>query len=383
MKQIKFYAIVILLIVLVIPSVALAAWRNPFTWNWNIFGWFSKPQTNIVQQNNDSGQNTNSDRATITNNLMKSYLETYKSSSVDLNNRIKDYSINNVFVEITKKNCFSSTVKFSVDTYRSQNNNWTNWSAGNGVIDGDWVRNKSEVVNVVEDKNGNYTIKIVGTARVNDDCATGSAVTSTQPSITIVSPNGGESWKVGETHNITWNATGVQTVNISINAGASGAITVASNVSASSGSYSWTIPANIFSGNWKVIINSGSVVGYSSNTFSIGTPSAATPFIASISPNPAKIGQATTVTGANLNGFEGDKNLWIENSAGQKGVIYGDRSGAGDTIKFTLASSYCTADNSYSGLPCPAYIMITPGAYSIYATPWGTTSNKVTFNIVK
>jgi hypothetical protein len=33
MKQIKFYIFILLLVILVIPSIALAAWWNPFSWN--------------------------------------------------------------------------------------------------------------------------------------------------------------------------------------------------------------------------------------------------------------------------------------------------------------------------------------------------------------
>lgn len=106
------------------------------------------------------------------------------------------------------------------------------------------------------------------------------------------------------------------------------------------------------------------------------------PSITSILPNPATIGSLITVTGANLNGFEGDKNLWIENSAGKKGVIYGERDDSTTTIKFTLAGSYCTIDTSYSGLPCPSSVIITPGTYNIYATPWGEMSNTVKFSVV-
>jgi hypothetical protein len=53
MKQLKFYAVIILLLtVLIIPSVALASWWNPFTWNWNIWQniWnsiFYKPQVSV------------------------------------------------------------------------------------------------------------------------------------------------------------------------------------------------------------------------------------------------------------------------------------------------------------------------------------------------
>ena len=48
-QQSKKYLLLILLVaVFVAPSIALAAWYNPFSWNWDIFSWFQK-QTPIVQ----------------------------------------------------------------------------------------------------------------------------------------------------------------------------------------------------------------------------------------------------------------------------------------------------------------------------------------------
>jgi hypothetical protein len=49
MKQIKFYGVIILLlVVLIVPSFASAAWWNPFSWN--IFKIFFQPRTNTAQQ---------------------------------------------------------------------------------------------------------------------------------------------------------------------------------------------------------------------------------------------------------------------------------------------------------------------------------------------
>jgi len=108
------------------------------------------------------------------------------------------------------------------------------------------------------------------------------------------------------------------------------------------------------------------------------------PIISSISPTSGPIGTLVTVLGKNLSGFEGDKNLWIENSSGQKGIILTGGSRLVNTdssIKFTLGVNYCTTDTSYSGLPCPSLINITPGIYNIYASPWGKVSNKVQFTV--
>lgn len=62
--------------------------------------------------------------------------------------------------------------------------------------------------------------------------------------ITITSPNGGESWFVNSSHNITWTSSNVTNINIeySFDNGVSW-VSIADSVTASIGSYSWTIPS--------------------------------------------------------------------------------------------------------------------------------------------
>jgi gliding motility-associated-like protein len=64
-----------------------------------------------------------------------------------------------------------------------------------------------------------------------------------QEPIFVTSPNGGERWKVGDIHPITWTSCGVDNVKIeySINSGTSWA-TIINDTPALSGSYSWTVP---------------------------------------------------------------------------------------------------------------------------------------------
>jgi len=62
--------------------------------------------------------------------------------------------------------------------------------------------------------------------------------------ITVVSPNGGESWNAGSTHAITWTSTGTLTdvkISYSINNGGSWTTVIASTPN--DGSYNWTIPS--------------------------------------------------------------------------------------------------------------------------------------------
>ncbi|MBK7956998.1 MAG: hypothetical protein IPK03_02135 [Bacteroidetes bacterium] len=95
------------------------------------------------------------------------------------------------------------------------------------------------------------------------------------PSITVTAPNGGESWNVGSSKNITWNSAVVNYVKLEYSVNGGGAwITIAPAVLASSGSYSWTIPNNP-SANCLIKITDTSntaLFDVSNSVFSINTP---------------------------------------------------------------------------------------------------------------
>ncbi len=81
------------------------------------------------------------------------------------------------------------------------------------------------------------------------DSSTGAPCSNNQnqPSITVLSPNGGEQLTQGQTYNITWQENGLSTVNISLinTSNPQFNYTIANNLTASSDSYSWTIPSEI------------------------------------------------------------------------------------------------------------------------------------------
>jgi hypothetical protein len=105
--------------------------------------------------------------------------------------------------------------------------------------------------------------------------------------------------------------------------------------------------------------------------------------ITSLSSYSGPVGTKLEIRGCNFAGFEGDKNAWIENSEGIKGILHGEEGSTENLMKVTLSSPLCQHDISYSGLPCGAYLSLTPGTYKIYAAPWGpsTLSNVVNFTI--
>ncbi|MFA6354173.1 MAG: GerMN domain-containing protein [Candidatus Paceibacterota bacterium] len=105
------------------------------------------------------------------------------------------------------------------------------------------------------------------------------------------------------------------------------------------------------------------------------------PVITSLSSNSGPVGTKLEIKGCNLSGFEGDKNLVIKNSQGVGGILYGESGSTSNLIKVTLNSPLCQGDNSYSGLPCNAWLTLTPGTYKIYTRPWSENSNEVNFTI--
>jgi hypothetical protein len=64
-----------------------------------------------------------------------------------------------------------------------------------------------------------------------------------QPTIHVTSPNGGEKWKVGTNHNITWTYSGsIANVKIHYSTSNGGNWTMITNSTGNDGSYSWTVP---------------------------------------------------------------------------------------------------------------------------------------------
>lgn len=109
--------------------------------------------------------------------------------------------------------------------------------------------------------------KCVTGGLLNLDLAMGGVL----PAITVTSPNGGESWEAGSTHNITWTSTGIVgnvKIEYSTDNGNSWTGIVAST--ANNGSYSWAV-ANTQSSNCLVRISEtdGSPSDVSNAVFSI------------------------------------------------------------------------------------------------------------------
>jgi len=103
------------------------------------------------------------------------------------------------------------------------------------------------------DSSGNVTNKgVVGLPVIGNMLFFGGPQ-PTQPSITVLSPNGGETWIAGKTCNITWREEGLKKVTISLWASNNSRVDASGGYSAfaispglldaSQGNYQWTVPA--------------------------------------------------------------------------------------------------------------------------------------------
>jgi len=93
------------------------------------------------------------------------------------------------------------------------------------------------------------------------------------PPITVTSPNGGESWRRGSTHNITWNWAAYAALDVKIEWYRSGSSGTIISSTENDGSHPWPIPTSMAIANdYKVkitLIADSSIYDYSDGSFSI------------------------------------------------------------------------------------------------------------------
>ncbi len=160
-----------------------------------------------------------------------------------------------------------------------------------------------------------------------------SIVSQIQKSITVSSPNGGETWYIGSNNQISWTSTGVTAIKIEYSTnGGSSWISITNNINANLGTYNWTVP-NSASLTCKIKItdiNSPSVFDISNSNFIIAQPGQN---LTLTSPNGGEswsIGSNYNITwqGANLNSVKleyttNNGSSWItitESSSGATGL---------------------------------------------------------------
>jgi len=177
------------------------------------------------------------------------------------------------------------------------------------------------------------------------------STTTTAPSITVISPNGGEQWTVGKAYIIKWNSIGLDKIYIqlgSTNDIANGYITtvIATNINAADGSYQWTVPASSNS-------LSGSLSGYLYHKiWVLASGYGATNAISDASDSYFSIVAATTTTaGTTCIDSDNGKDYYTKGTTkwGPIGGQYYQATDACDSAGKTLSENYCYYSDNLKG----------------------------------
>lgn len=123
----------------------------------------------------------------------------------------------------------------------------------------------------------NCYIKIteLGNSSVFDASNDNFTISTSTASLTLTSPNGGETWIVGNPYNITWNTTGtVNYVDLYYSTNGGSSWSFINDFISNTGSYSWTVP-NYPSSNCRVKVvdtnNPSTIYDVSNSSFTIST----------------------------------------------------------------------------------------------------------------
>lgn len=93
--------------------------------------------------------------------------------------------------------------------------------------------------------NGVCTLKAKAIDKEGNTVTLGSiTITIKNPTLTLISPNGGESWEAGTSHSIQWDSSGsVGNVKIEYSVDNGSSWSIVSSSASNTGNYSWTVPA--------------------------------------------------------------------------------------------------------------------------------------------
>ncbi|MDO8469752.1 MAG: IPT/TIG domain-containing protein, partial [bacterium] len=222
-------------------------------------------------------------------------------------------------------------------------------------------------------------------------------------SITVTSPQAGETWRVGETYKILWNSNDptmlpmASRVSITLNSPYPACLdsvpacsipirspyTIAKDAS-DSGSYTWTIPVDLpdaYRGAAQITVarTSAPAALGRSGTFEISRiiqPPTSTVWLDSLQPGTGPVGTTVTVTGS---GFTPTGNDIHFAEGGIRGVSFSNN---GTTLTFKVPSSVSGCDFWTSSFSCtqPARL-VAPGTYTIYVANANGTSNEAQFTV--
>ena len=122
---------------------------------------------------------------------------------------------------------------------------WTETGSGASPLAG-WDKVSNGQIRISATRQGAGVDSIIGNGFADTFINSGTAVDATAPVASMISPDGGEAWKAGSTHAITWSATdnvAVSSVDLAWSGDGGATWNPIATAIANSGSYSWSVPA--------------------------------------------------------------------------------------------------------------------------------------------
>jgi hypothetical protein len=244
-----------------------------------------------IEYSIDNGSNWNTEISSVANSGSYSW-NISVSPSTECLVRVSDAANPAVF-DVSDANFTISDIKTLSVTSPNGGENWTagsihnitwNYSGSIANVNIDYSTDyastwSSVATNVANSKSYSWTVPATPSTACNsdiNDIRDSSFSIIVMPTITVLSPNGGEQWQRGTTQVITWTSSGVTNVKIELLKGTAVNLTITSSTPAASGSFNWAIPASqAVATNYKIRITStasSSVTDSSNATFSIFAP---------------------------------------------------------------------------------------------------------------
>ncbi len=171
---------------------------------------------------------------------------------------------------------------------------------------------------------------------------------SKKASITVTSPHSGDTWSKGKTYIIKWTKSGSMNPNVKIRLIQGGTkILSITNSTPNNGSYSWTVPDGLPTGNYQIRVKTVDNAVYNdSDKFKIEEPSAEPkPYIERISPVNVRVGDEIEIFGKN---FYSQNDHYVVCGDGHYSVTLKDLEWKKNYIKITTKNTALKAGNKYA-----------------------------------
>src|SRR5680860_71113 len=178
------------------------------------------------------------------------------------------------------------------------------------------------------------------------------------PSITVLSPNGGERWRIGNTYQFRWSSSNTNSMSINLdNLDTGSRYTLPTTIDPGSGAISWTVrDINLSPGRYKAFVTAmnGNLASYDSSN---------APFTISSSPTPVVTPISYSAPAFNYNAGSASHRLYLNFNNYGKIISITPETNNANCFDFGLTiTNRCTVKSYAGGSSCGIYLQRNPAS---------------------